>query len=316
MPSYRINDTTVADFPATTLVSDAAALQATFVPAAGMICCSLTHAGDELLDARGGLRNYAEHGATMGIPLLHPWANRLSGFQYSAADRTVRLDRQSPLLHRDGNGLPMHGIQPGCLRWRVLGAHAADDGARLSAQLDFTDPQLLSVFPFAHELQIAAHLRADTLTITTTLRPAGNDPVPVSFGYHPYLRLPNVARAEWFVHLPVRRRVVLDDRQIPTGAAEPVSIPPARLGARSFDAGFDALDQPARFVLAGGGRRVTLELVQGYAFAQIYAPAADAFICFEPMTAPTNALVAGSAPVVAPGASYTAVFTIRVERAV
>ena len=179
-----------------TLVSEAGSLQATFVPDAAMLCCSLTHAGDELLDARSGLRHYADHGSTMGIPLLHPWANRLGAFDYSAAGRGIRLDPQSPLLHRDGNGLPMHGIQPGFLHWQMLSAQAADDGARLSARLDFTDPQLLTVFPFAHELLMVAQLQANILTVTTILRPTGSDPVPVSFGYHPYLRLPNVPRAE------------------------------------------------------------------------------------------------------------------------
>ena len=40
---------------------------------------SLTHRGEELLGQRGGLPAYRERGATFGIPLLHPWANRLDG---------------------------------------------------------------------------------------------------------------------------------------------------------------------------------------------------------------------------------------------
>jgi galactose mutarotase-like enzyme len=38
------------------------------------------------------------------------------------------------------------------------------------------------------------------------------------------------------------------------------------------------------------------------------------FACLEPMTASTNALVAGDYPVVAPGESFTARFSIRPER--
>ena len=52
-------------------------IEATFVPEAGMIGCSLRHRGEELLGQRHGLRGYVESGSTMGIPFLHPWANRL-----------------------------------------------------------------------------------------------------------------------------------------------------------------------------------------------------------------------------------------------
>ena len=59
------------------------ALEATFVPGAGMLCCSLRHRGEELLAQNAGLAAYAERGKTMGIPLLYPWANRLAGFDYA-----------------------------------------------------------------------------------------------------------------------------------------------------------------------------------------------------------------------------------------
>jgi galactose mutarotase-like enzyme len=115
----------------------------------------------------------------------------------------------------------------------------------------------------------------------------------------------------------VRRRLLLDARMIPTGASEAIAIAPARLGARSFDDLFTDLDRPARFMLAGGGRRITVAFDDGYRFAQLYAPASEPLICFEPMTAPANALVAGgpTLPLVAPGSAYRAVFSITVAEA-
>jgi galactose mutarotase-like enzyme len=71
----------------------------------------------------------------------------------------------------------------------------------------------------------------------------------------------------------------------------------------------------AQFVVAGGGRRVTVRLEQGYPAAQVFAPATDDVICFEPMTAATNALISGDRlSLVAPGERYTATFSITVER--
>src|SRR4051812_50185636 len=62
----------------------AGALESHWVPSMGMVGASLRHEGRELLGQRGGLEAYASRGATFGIPLLHPWANRLGGVSYDA----------------------------------------------------------------------------------------------------------------------------------------------------------------------------------------------------------------------------------------
>ena len=64
-------------------------LTSRWVPAVGMVGVSLFGAGRELLGQLGGLDAYATRGSSFGIPLLHPWANRLGGFTYSAAGRDV-----------------------------------------------------------------------------------------------------------------------------------------------------------------------------------------------------------------------------------
>lgn len=315
MPSYRIADTTTGGYPSVTLSCADAQLDATFAPTLGMIACSLRQRGAELLGQRGGLAKYAASGSTMGIPLLHPWANRLSGFSYAVGGRTVTLDRHSPLLHRDANGLPMHGLVAAYRAWRVTARAATDTSAYFSAVLDFgADPVLLGAFPFPHTLALDVALRGATLTMTTTLRPTADVAVPVSFGFHPYLQLPGVERAEWYAEAPVRRRLRLDAHMIPTGDSEPIAIEPGRLGDRIFDDLFTDLDRPARFVVAGGGRRITVAFDDGYPFAQLYAPAGEPLICFEPMTAPTNALVSGNGlTMVAPDAEYRTAFAITVE---
>ncbi len=314
MATHSIVEGTIAGFPTLTLASSE--LQASFAPTAGMVACSLRHRGGELLGQRGGLAKYAASGSTMGIPLLHPWANRLSGYTYTVAGRTVTIDAKTPRLHRDAAGLPMHGLVLGYPNWTVVDRRADDAGARLTAVLDLAaDPQLLAAFPFPHTLLLEVALRQTTLAITTTVRATGDVDVPISFGFHPYLQLPDVARERWHIELPVGRRLLLDDRGLPTGRSEAVVIEPGQLAQRVFDDLFTDLPQPAQFVLAGGGRRVTLSFEEGYGFAQVYAPDSDAVVCFEPMTAPTNALVTGGAalPMVEPGAEYRATFSVTIE---
>ena len=121
-------------------------------------------------------------------------------------------------------------------------------------------------------------------------------------------------RAEGHVELPVRSRLVSDARQIPTGETEPVEIEPGPLGDRNFDDGYTDLADPPRFVLAGGGRRIAVDFVGGYPYAQVYAPEDDDVVAYEPMTAPTNALVSGDGlQLVPPGESRSATFAITVE---
>jgi galactose mutarotase-like enzyme len=318
MSKHVIRDTTTDGHPTITLSGADTATEATFAPTLGMIGCSFRHRGAELLGQRGGLTAYAQRGSTMGIPLLHPWANRLSGFAYAAGGRSVTLDPDSPLLHRDSNGLPMHGLLAASPHWKVTGRDADDARARLSATFGFdADAALLAAFPFPHTLALDAELRGTQLSISVTLTPSGGGAVPVSFGFHPYLQLPGVSRRDWQIETPVRRRLRLDARGIPTGDTETVAIQPGALGDRTFDDLFTDLEHPARFVLAGGGRRITVDFDEHYRFAQIYAPAADALICFEPMTAPTNALVSGDGLIlVGPGDRYRASFAVAVHESV
>jgi galactose mutarotase-like enzyme len=304
-------------YPARSLASREAELEAVFAAQIGMIGCSLKHAGEELLGHRGGLARYEATGSTMGIPLLHPWANRLGALSYSAAGRTVELDPDSPAIRTDPNGLPIHGVVNASPHWQVLGAVADEASARLSARLDFgAHPELLEAFPFPHELRLDVTLKDTALTVRTTLTATGEAPVPVSFGYHPYLRLPDLPRADWHVELPAMTRLTLDDRMIPTGATEPAAAESGPLGDRTYDDGYADLRDGDRFVLAGGGRRIAVELAGGYRFAQVYAPDSEEVVCFEPMTAPTNALVSGDGlELVAPGERRSATFAISVERA-
>jgi aldose 1-epimerase len=263
-------------------------LEATFAPGAGMIGTSLRHRGDELLEQRDGLDAYVKSAKTFGIPLLHPWANRIDGPRYSVAGKDVELDLNSRLVHTEDNGLPIHGLASACPYWEVVGRDT--DG--LHARLDYgAHEDLLAGFPFPHTLEIEISLDHDALHHTTRLTATTDQPVPVSFGYHPYLTLPGVAREDFLVTFPACRQMLLDDRGIPTGTDEVANIPPGPLGDRTYDDGFSELREPVEFGLEGGGRRIGVRFDEGYPYAQVWAPPGEHFICYEPMTAPTNALV-------------------------
>lgn len=282
-----------------------------------MIGVSLRDGDEELLGQRRGLAAYLELGKTMGIPFLHPWANRLSGPNYSACGVDVELREGARGLRYDPHGLPMHGLLAASPDWTVEPpiSPAGDEREELVASLDFSDPQLLASFPFPHEIEIAVTLDGGRLQVQTTVIPTSDRPVPLAFGFHPYLTLPGIPREDWQVQLPAMRHRPVDDRGLPTGAARDLEPEQFTLGSRTFDDGYDHVAAGADFVVCGGGRRVTVTFDGGYSAAQIFAPADDPVICFEPMAAPTNALVSGDGLRVAePGHPAVATFSITVEQ--
>jgi len=250
----------------------------------------------------------------MGIPLLYPWANRLGETRFELAGREIDLKLAGLPLSHDDAGLPIHGLLAGAAGWRVERHEATGDGGVLRASFDFAaQPLLLEAFPFPHTLAIEATLRGATLRIETTVGADRGSKVPVAFGFHPYLQLPGTPRAQWQLEAPVSGLLELDGRMLPTGARRPGAIEPGALGERTLDDAFLAPASGEPFALSDDKRRIELRMGEGYPFGQVYAPGDDDVVAFEPMTAPTNALVSGEdLPVVAAGAKLAASFEISV----
>jgi galactose mutarotase-like enzyme len=299
----------VTTFEAATLRDPSSALTATFVPGAGMIGTSLSDGGVELLGQRRGLQAYVSDSKTMGIPLLYPWANRLSGNGYRVADTEVTLTPGTGGVHTDEHGAPIHGTLAGDAGWRV----AEQSASALTAELDFgSRPELLASFPFPHLLRLAVTLADRTLTVRTTVTATTAAAVPLCFGFHPYLQLPGVPRAEWRIETPVMRSRLVDAGGIPTGATAPHPASAELLGDKVFDDGFDKVADGAVFAVSGGDRGIEVHFDRGYPAAQIYAPAGEDVVCFEPMAAPTDALRRGGYRVASPGEPGVAQFSVRV----
>jgi galactose mutarotase-like enzyme len=250
----------------------------------------------------------------MGIPLLYPWANRLADFSYSAAGRTVEVPHDPVRMAFDTNGLPIHGVIAGRMTWDLVREPPA--AARsLAARLSWSEsePKLFEVFPFRHDLRYEARLGNERLEVAISVHASGADPVPVAFGFHPYLSLSGAPRRRWLIDLPAMRHLALDTDQIPVGPEEALAAERFELGEREFDDGFDEVVEPALF-RAAAGRRIELEFLEGFPCAQVFAPRNSEFICFEPMTAPANALRSGMGlRVLEAGERYRASFSVQVR---
>ncbi|CAN5735597.1 aldose 1-epimerase [soil metagenome] len=300
----------MTEYATITLADPSSSLTATYVPAAGMICTSLSDGGIEFLGQRRGLQAYVDAGKTMGIPILHPWANRLSASTYEVDGAVVTLTDGADGVRADEHGSPIHGVLAAYPGWNVI----SQSDNQVTAEVDFAGtPALLAVFPFPHVLTVTATLADRTLIVETTVTPTAAASVPLCFGYHPYLQLPGVARHEWLLETPAMRHRVVDTSGLPTGATEEWAARAEPLGDTVLDDGFDQVGDGSVFAISGAGRRIEVSYEKGYPAAQLFAPSSDAVIGIEPMTAPTDALRKGGYRLAAPGKPVTARFSIRVS---
>ena len=293
-----------------TLRDPSSTLTATFVPQAGMIGTSLADGDNEFLGQRRGLDAYVTNGKTMGIPILYPWANRLSANEYDSNGHVVTLNPGVNGVRADDHGLPIHGVLAAYPGWQVT----AQSQNSLTATVDFAEqPDLLAAFPFPHVLTQSVTLSARRLTVETTVTPTASASVPLCFGYHPYFTLPGVPRDTWRLSTPAMRHLPVDSHGIPTGEHGDWEARDEPLASVTYDDGFDNVPEGAVFSLEGGDHRIVMQFESGYPAAQLFAPGTDDLIAIEPMAAPTDSLRSGKYRCAVPGEPAIARFSITVS---
>lgn len=298
-----------AEIDTVTLRDPTSSLTATFAPGAGMVGTSLTDGATEFLGQRHGLRAYIDQGKTMGIPILYPWANRLSANHYRVDDAVVTLTPGAGGVRTDEHGAPLHGVLAAYPGWQV---RAATD-SQLIAEIDYgAQPSLLASFPYPHRLTVDVSLAEQTLRIATTVTATSAAPVPLCYGFHPYLQLPATPRAQWQVQTPAMTHRPADARGLPTGASDDRPGTTVTLGDSVYDDGYTDVPTGAVFAVSGDDRRIEVHFEQGFPAAQVFAPGDDDVICFEPMAAPTDALRRGGYRLAHVGVPDTTRFAIRV----
>lgn len=261
-----------------------------------------------------GLGEMATKTRMVGNPLLSPWANRIEGMSYKANGKTYLLNGELGNLRLDGNKNPIHGLVTFAKQWEVKGTYADATHARVELTLDFTKrPDWLAQFPFPHKLGLIYKLTAGVLEVITTVENLASEPMPLALGYHPYFQLSDAPRDEWEVTIPAKEKLVLSPKLIPTGErVKNPYAPGTKLAGVVLDDVFGGLEENATFRVKG--KTQTIEVVYGkdYSIGVVYAPAGQNFICFEPMTAPTNAFnTPGSYKSIAPGETWRESFWVK-----
>jgi aldose 1-epimerase len=231
-----------------------------------------------------------------GIPLLWPWANRLDGDAYFVNGKKYILNSDLGNIRRGNAGKPIHGMLSYAKEWKVVKSQADAKGAALTSRLEFASyPGYMAQFPFAHTIEMTYRLAEGALEVETVIVNHSVEPMPVSLGYHPYFQVTDAPRDEWRVHLAAKDHVKLSKDLIPTGEIEPIAYAdPQGLRGVSLDDVFTGLIRDANgqsvFTVEGKKQKIAVEYGPNFRVAVVYSPVGRDFICFEPMTAVTNAI--------------------------
>ncbi len=300
--NYSIQKTTLDSVEVYILRDAARATEVRIAPSIGNNSYEMTVKGKRVFwSPYQSAGEFAARPAHLGNPLLWPWANRIDGTAYFANGKKYLLNTELGNVRPGPNNTPIHGLITYSKLWTVSRFEAGEGGATLTARLEFwRRPELMAQFPFAHTIEMTYRLKDGALEVETVIENLSSEPLPVSLGYHPYFQINDAPRDEWRVHLPARDKMTLSNRLIPTGErqANPYADPQPLAGVVLDDV-FDTLqrdaDGQARFWVEGRKERITVEYGPKFTVAVVYAPAGRGFICFEPMTAITNAFNAAQA---------------------
>jgi aldose 1-epimerase len=242
--------------------------------------------------------------------VLAPWPNRLGDGRYEFEGVSAQAALDEP---RTQNAI--HGLVR-WLPWRMAGR--AQNRVSMNLVL-YPSPG----YPFTLGLTVEYRLGREGLTVVTEAENLGTAPLPFGLGFHPYLTIGTPSVDTIRLTVPAERRLVMDDRGLPTGDA-PVAgtefdfTRGRLLGTTRLDTAFTAvrrqsdgrlqveLDRPE----ADGG--VTLWADQQFDHVMVYSgdtlppEARRQALAVEPMTCPPDAFRTGHGVIVIPpGGGWT-----------
>jgi galactose mutarotase-like enzyme len=205
-------------------------------------------------------------------PLLFPIVGALAGGAYRINSDVYRLSR--------------HGFARG-RRFDIIVATPATAIFQLQA-----DDSSREIYPYRFELDVHFALDGSTLSITTWIRNAGEEPMPASFGYHPGFRWPlpyGQARASHAIEFTddepaPMRRLNVDGLLTPEPHATPISNRRLMLSDDLFRDDviiFDAIRSRSVTYGAAGGPRIRVSY-PGMPYLGIWTKPGANFICIEP----------------------------------
>jgi aldose 1-epimerase len=247
--------------------------------------------------------------------VLAPWPNRLGDGAYSFGE----VAAQAP-INEVGRNNAIHGLVR-WMPWRMTGR--AQNRVGLQCEL-----RPSPAFPFALRLEVEYRLGREGLSVTTDAQNIGQGDLPFGLGFHPYLTVGTATVDQVRLRVPAQRRLVTDERGLPTGSVAVAGTEYDFTSARPI--GVTRLDTAYCDLARDGDGRVRVDIDHPDGTAAVTLWADDRFgyvmvytgdtldegerrtsLAVEPMTCPPDALRTGTdVTVLRPGARWTGVWGI------
>ncbi|HZU35946.1 MAG TPA: aldose 1-epimerase [Gemmataceae bacterium] len=237
-----------------------------------------------------------------GIPVLFPFPNRIRAGQFAWAGQQYQLPLNDPTSANAIHGWACR------YPWRVLEREAHGHRAwvvgEFQASRDARGARLY--WPADYILRLRYELRHRILRLEATVENPDRVPLPFGLGFHPYVRVPLLARSDAAavqVEAPVTALWQLRD-SLPTGQLVPLDAAHDLRQARSYgdlhlDDLYQVQDLPAesdglvsRGQVAQAGESLAVRLRTSPAFRHLVAftPPHRQAMCLEPYTCITDAV--------------------------
>jgi galactose mutarotase-like enzyme len=209
------------------------------------------------------------------------------------ADPSLSVRGGIPVLFPICGGLPSGRLslpqgdfslaQHGFARDRPWSLSALEDGRGVRLELGH-DADTLAAYPFRFRLRLDYRLAPGELAITVQVSNAGEEPMPFSFGLHPYWAVADLAAVRL--------------EGLPAAGFDHHTMAPAALAGQldALSEGVDLLAHPrgpVRLLGAAGGGTVTLEPSAPLDLVVLWTDPPRPMLCLEPWTAPRGALISG-----------------------
>jgi aldose 1-epimerase len=230
--------------------------------------------------------------------VLAPWPNRLGDGRYSIDGRNGKAALDEP-----ERACAIHGLVR-WLPWKLVSR--AQNVAVLGCTLN---PQ--PGYPWRLGLSVEYRLGKSGLRVSTRVQNLDQHPAPFGIGFHPYITVGTPLIDFATLKVPARRRLLTDERGLPTGetivtGTEFDFTETRTVGATRMDTAFTDLVRDREGVTrveiddSHGSRRITLWMEGDFRYVMVYT--ADDVepgsrkrkaVAVEPMTCPPDALRSG-----------------------
>jgi galactose mutarotase-like enzyme len=211
-----------------------------------------------------------------GFPVLFPITGGLPNNQLPLPQGTFTL--------------PQHGFARQ-LPWTL---EALADGRGVALQLSDT-AETLQAYPFQFLLRMEVRLAPGALEVSTTVSNRSDEPMPFSFGLHPYFNLSSLEGVRF--------------EGLPEACLNHLTMAPAATAEQmgQLASGIDLLVRPSgpvRLVDEAAGATLELQLSHPFDLVVLWTEPPRPMVCIEPWSSPRQALLSGDRKIeLAPGAS-------------